>query len=119
MIIATSCSKKNPDANQTTAGKGGYESMTVYPCYNNVFLISSGPVYIKYNAQSAPVDGKYDDSALTSIEAGHIAATFNGLKLGNYYIHVNGNFYGTPVSGGMPITIQFQTKPQFFQINVH
>ena len=117
-IIASSCSKTNPDANQVP-GKDGFESITAYPTDNGWWLTSAGKVYIKYNAQSAPTNGVYDDSSFTTIEAGHSAATFNGLGLGNYYLHVSGTYNGVPVSGGTPFTIQFQTKPQFVQINMH
>ena len=110
-LLSISFAACKPDDDTTPiAGKGGRTSLRVIPFHHNrSATIDSCTVYIRYNAQDAPGDGRYDDSAKVLSQGAGVppAATFPGLQPGNYYLFGRGYdpLINQIVRGGSPFTI--------------
>lgn len=120
LLVGTGCRKlKHSESGSVTtvtngdsqitkpvAGKGGNASMRITPNHDTL-NIDSVLVFIKYDAQVVPFDGKYDDSVWAKNITGIPYATFTGLKPGNYYVFGRGwdLVRSLKISGGMPFTI--------------
>lgn len=93
--------KKDP-----VAGKGGNAVLKITPRHHGK-NIDSCKIYIKYNTQDLPADGKYDDSATCVPDGGTPVATFSNLKKGNYYLYGSGwdPDIAQGVVGGTPYVI--------------
>lgn len=117
LITAFGCNKPD-DAPQNTAGKGGNALMKINT-FHHERRIDSCMVYIKYNAQDAPGNGIYDDSARVTSSPTDTVATFSGLKVGKYYLYGNGwdPLYGS-VHGGLPYTVNNDNAQMTFTLPV-
>ncbi len=110
-LVAATLAACNRIENTKTAGKGGNAVLNCVPAHHEVYKnIINAKVYLKYNAQNAPIT--YDDSVSCTMVDGKPTATFSGLKTGDYYIFASG--FDTSVSqiskGGMPYTIASEKK---------
>lgn len=105
------CRKDDDD----TAGKGGSATLRIRPEHHGV-PVDSCRIYIKYNAQDAPSDGRYDDSTnLQFVGSGFPKmGLFPGMKRGNYYIFGRGwdPAISQVVRGGTPFNVN-SDQPQF------
>ena len=119
-VLVAACSitlfaacKKDPKA-----GKGGNAVLKVTPRHHGK-NIDSCTIFIKYNTQDLPADGKYDDSAQCVPEGGKPVATFSNLNKGEYYLYGEGWDPNLPdtVVGGLPYIIKEETV-QSFNISV-
>lgn len=119
IFIGVGCKKIKQTENSTTvkytpgtvapkpvAGKGGGASLRITPNHDTL-NIDSCMLYIKYDAQVVPFDGKYDDSAKALMIQGTPVATFSGLKTGNYYLLAKGwdLVRSQKVRGGLPFIV--------------
>jgi len=111
LLIAAACHK---DKALSTDGKGGAATLRITPRHHGK-QIDSLTVYIKYNAQDAPADSLYDDSARCVMVDTIPVATFTQLKAGSYYIYGHGYDPSIleDVRGGVPYTISSQDTLAF------
>ena len=109
IIVAASACNKDDD-NGPVGGTGGSATLRVNT-FHHTRRIDSITVYIKYNAQDQPANGKYDDSARVVKGASDTVAIFSGLKAGKYYLYGNGwdPMINQAVHGGIPYTITSET----------
>jgi len=108
LLLLTAAACKPNDDTQPEAGKGGSTSMRVFAQHHGA-RVDSFKVYIRYNAQNAPGDGRYDDSVQSQALGNGLApaAIFPGLRPGNYYLFGRGwdPQISQVVRGGSPFTI--------------
>ena len=110
LLSVSSVACKPDDDTTPIAGKGGSTSLRVTPFHHDkAAVIDSCTVYVRYNAQDAPADGVYDDSARVQPGGNGVPAqaVFPGLKPGNYYLFGRGwdPVISQTVRGGSPFTI--------------
>lgn len=112
LLASASCSKDD-DAGPI-GGKGGNATLRVNT-FHHQRRIDSCMVYIKYNSQDAPANGRYDDSARIVKAPADTVATFPGLKAGKYYLFGKGWDTGGPyaVQGGLPYTVTEEKVVEF------
>lgn len=121
ILCFSACKDKKTEtpAPAVVAGKGGSSILRVIPRHHSK-EIDSCTVYIKYNAQDLPANGKYDDSLkVVKDSSGHPYAIFTGLKKGNYYLYGYGwdKSIADTVLGGSPHIITTDgTEDMYLQI---
>jgi hypothetical protein len=98
----TSCDQGDPTP--YTAGKNGQTKLQVVPRHHGK-QIEQCKIYIKYNTLDKP--GSYDDSSRVIMTDGTPIATFDHLRMGNYYIYGAGfdPTIAETVTGGAPVVI--------------
>jgi hypothetical protein len=107
-LLFTSCSH---ESTRPIGGKGGNATVVVYPQHHQVAVtLDSMIVYVKYNAENAPLDGKYDDSATCTNTNAIPSCSFSGLTNGTYYFYSKGYDYNVAsrVHGGIPYSVTSQ-----------
>ena len=108
LLVIVMCGCIRP-ASTGIGGLGGKAVLVVTPTHREL-NVDSCKIYIKYNAQDAPLNGAYDDSQSVKLQDTVPVAFFTGLLNGNYYIYAYGYHaaYFTNVKGGIGIKIAAQ-----------